>query len=292
MCLLPRMVIDLEDRRTTGLVVKSETIITQLPRFISRRMRTRYQRADIRAALDKAVGILAAVPGVSTPSAYVRRHEFELDLIVGRKGTDVSLWDIGGGLGVFPLAAACLGMRATIVDDFYDLAGTKADVLTALRHHGVRVIEADLPATSVTFDPGIDVITSLHTIEHMHHSPRRLYHDAAAALAGDGLLILAGPNAVNLRKRLTVPFGRGEWSSISDWYETAHFRAHVREPRVQDFQYIARDLGLTAEILGRNFLGNNSTTPSIQVLARWGGPLLERRPSLCSDLYLLASRGS
>ena len=38
------------------------------------------------------------------------------------------------------------------------------------------------------------------------------------------------PNCVNLRKRLTVPLGRGKWSPMADWYEQPSFRGHVREP--------------------------------------------------------------
>ena len=239
----------------------------------------------------EAVAILEAIPGIEGArgaAQYIDRHTFELQTIVDRKGTDISLWDIGGGLGAFPLAATRMGMQATLVDDFYDLRDTQDDVLSTLTEHGVRIMRSSLPAP-IEFDDGIDVITSIHVMEHLHHSPRTLYARAVSALAPGGLFILAGPNAVNLRKRITMPFGVYEWSSMEHWYEEDVFRAHVREPRVQDFEYIARDLGLRPEIIGQNFLGKGRRGIR-RILAEKVGPLLEMRPSLCSDLYLIGHR--
>ena len=68
------------------------------------------------------------------------------------------------------------------------------------------------------------------------------------------------------------------------------FRGHVREPRVQDFEHIAQDIGLTPRVIGQNFLGQSSNNPLVRCLARVGGPLLERRPALCSDLYLVGQK--
>jgi hypothetical protein len=59
---------------------------------------------------------------------------------------------------------------------------------------------------------------------------------------------------VRIRKRLTVPFGSGKWSSMADWYEDPIFRGHVREPDVDDLFYIAREVGLVdVYIKGRHW---------------------------------------
>ena len=59
---------------------------------------------------------------------------------------------------------------------------------------------------------------------------------------------------MRIRKRLTVPFGSGKWSSMADWYEDPIFRGHVREPDVDDLFYIAREVGLVdVYIKGRHW---------------------------------------
>jgi hypothetical protein len=249
----------------------------------------------VRAALREAADALGDVPGVPADlvEAYLPRHEFELGLICGLKGTNIRLWDLGGGLGVFVAAAAVLGMRPTIVDDFLELRkmGVADSVLPRLSSLGVRVIEHDFDTGVVSLEHDLDVVTSFHTIEHLHRSPRQQYRRIVECLAPNGLFIIAGPNAVNLRKRLTAPFGGLEWSSMQHWYYEPVFRAHVREPRTQDLLEIAKDLGLSGRIIGKNFLG--ARRPGlVGTLARLGGPVLERSPSLCSDLYLIAAKGA
>lgn len=64
------------------------------------------------------------------------------------------------------------------------------------------------------------------------------------AIKPGGGFILGVPNCVSLRKRLTVPFGYGKWSSMADWYELPVFRGNVREPDVADLVFIARDIRL------------------------------------------------
>ena len=73
-----------------------------------------------------------------------------------------------------------------------------------------------------------DVIASFDSMEHWHQSPKTLFHGLIDSLRPGGWFVLSGPNCVNLRKRITVPLGFGEWSSMSSWYEEEVFRAHVR----------------------------------------------------------------
>ena len=65
----------------------------------------------------------------------------------------------------------------------------------------------------------------------------------------------------------------------------------MREPRVQDLYLIAEDMRLhDVEVIGANFLGRRR-----QGLVGWAAQqadgLLLKRPSLCSDLYLIGSAG-
>jgi hypothetical protein len=111
------------------------------------------------------------------------------------------------------------------------------------------------------------------------------------ALVPGGLFILAAPNAVNLRKRISVPLGFGNWSSMAEWYDANRFRGHVREPVVADLRTIAGHMGLIdVTIVGRNWLGLRHRRTAVRLATRLGGRLLELRPSLCSDIYAIGRK--
>ena len=124
----------------------------------------------------------------------------------------------------------------------------------------------------------LGAVTCFHSVEHWHSSPKKLFADVMTALAPRGLFILAAPNAVNLRKRLTVPLGYGNWSPMTEWYDTHRFRGHVREPVVADLRAIASDMGLVdVTILGRNWLGETIGIEAVRLATRVVGRLLELR---------------
>ena len=238
------------------------------------------------------------------------RVAFELELVLERKGADVALCDVGSGVGLFPAACAQAGMWVTMMDDFASpFAGEDSaravpdapdavnfggveDALEFQRSLGVRIEQRDPLVEGFGFAAEtLDVVTIFDSMEHWHHSPKRLFAEMREALRPGGLFVVGGPNCVNLRKRLTVPLGRGKWSEMTHWYEPEYFRGHVREPDVEDLHYIARDMGLTGvEILGRNWAGYLSGRRAVRALTAIIDPVLQLRPSLCSDIYLVARK--
>lgn len=218
------------------------------------------------------------------------RMACNIGLVLERAGADVRICDIGGGMGYFSIGCAALGMDAVVIDDFGD-ATARPFVGSALElHHryGVEVVYRDVIAEGLgVAADSFDVITTFDSMEHWHASPKRLFAEVRSALRQNGLFILGVPNSVNARKRLTVPFGKGKWSTMSDWYEQPVFRGHVREPDVADLLYIARDMGLSdVEIKGRNWLGTYGGRVT-RALTKVADPFLQLRPSLCSDLYMI-----
>jgi hypothetical protein len=100
--------------------------------------------------------------------------------------------------------------------------------------------------------------------------------------------VIGAPNCVNLRKRIAVPLGYGSWSTIKDWYEPDVFRGHVREPSVSDLIYIAYDIGLKrTAVLGKNWSGHYSGNRLIRIGTLVFDKILEKYPSLCSDIYII-----
>jgi 2-polyprenyl-3-methyl-5-hydroxy-6-metoxy-1,4-benzoquinol methylase len=209
---------------------------------------------------------------------------------------ELAICDLGGGVGLFSVGCAAHGFkRSVLIDDFNDAISTDSGgtILDLHRGYGVEVISRDVVATGLRGIEGLfDIITSFDSMEHWHHSPKTLFHEAVARLQPRGIFVLGVPNSVNIRKRLTVPLGVGNWSRMEDWYETPTFRGHVREPDASDLRYIARDLRLTdVAIVGRTWsaFGEGSR------LRRLAGAIVDRalrlRPSLSAELYLVGVRG-
>jgi len=217
------------------------------------------------------------------------RYEFSL-LRVERGST---ICDVGGGWGAFSCFAASMGMNAILVDDFADPGFSTTDPRARMpTEYRVRVIQRDVLKEGLPFpENSIDAFTSFDMLEHLHGSPKELLHQMMRCLKQGGMLIIGVPNCVNLRKRITVPLGRGKWSAMDEWYEKPIFRSHVREPDVEDLRYIARDLHLqNVEIRGTNFAGYEYSNPLLRMTARLSDRLLRLRPSLCADLYLIGQK--
>jgi SAM-dependent methyltransferase len=221
----------------------------------------------------------------------IERTAFHINLLLSRRGRDIAVCDIGGGVALFSPACAALGMKVTLVDDFSDelnqIVGN--DILEIHKHFGVEIISIDVITQNLDFSSGsFDAVTIFDSMEHWHNSPKNLFHELRGWLKPQGLFIVGVPNCVNLRKRITVPLGIGKWSSMESWYDVEVFRGHVREPDVDDLLYIARDLRLDdIEIIGRNWLGYISRYKFARILTPYLDRVLQRFPRLCANIYML-----
>ena len=224
----------------------------------------------------------------------VARIAFHIELVRSRCGVPCRVADLGGGVGLFSVGCAAVGMDSVLVDDFSDSVNLEFGdrVLDLHRSHGVEVRARDIVAEGIDFPPeSLDCVTCFGAVEHFHHSPRKLFRQVAEALVPGGLFILAAPNCVNLRKRIGFPLGRVHWSRFEDWYEPDEFRGHVREPSAGDLRRIAEDMRLDViGLLGRNWTGHASRSSAVRFAARVIDVPLRTVPQLCSDLYLLASK--
>jgi SAM-dependent methyltransferase len=212
-----------------------------------------------------------------------------------KPASDLVICDLGGGIGLFSVGCAAYGIkRAVLVDDFDDhinhLIGHS--ILDLHRSFGVEVFARDVIESGISDISGtFDIITSFDSIEHWHNSPKKLFHEVVEKLNPGGVFILGAPNCVNMRKRITVPFGIGKWSRFEEWYYEDKFRGHVREPDVNDLLHISTDMSLAdIKIYGRNWLGNHSENRMIRLGTSIADFFLRLRPSFCSDIYLVGKK--
>lgn len=223
------------------------------------------------------------------------RFLYEIEKILKHVGGNRDkVLDIGAGLSPLPIVLAIHGLEVTIIDDFRDPVHREigSDVLSIHKQYGVEVIQEDVFHLDLAFKENeLNAVVILDSMEHWHQSPKSLFHRIYRALKPRGLFLLSVPNCVNARKRITIPLGYGKWSSMTDWYENDVFRGHVREPDVDDLQYIARDLKFTHyTIVGKNWMGYRSLNCMIRAITPLVDRLLQVRPTLCSDIYLIARK--
>jgi SAM-dependent methyltransferase len=229
----------------------------------------------------------------------VPRIAFNISLAFGpspeTRASQLEVCDIGGGIGLFSVGCAGLGAkRMVLVDDFHDPVNFKvgASIFDLHRRHGVEVVSRDAIVSGIADLPGqFDAITTFDSMEHWHNSPKALFAQVVDKLKPGGVFVIGVPNCVNLRKRITLPFGKGKWSPMGEWYEMATFRGHVREPDVGDLHYIARDMGLRdVKIHGRNWQGYYSGNKLIRAATHVADHLLRPFPPLCSDIYMVGRK--
>lgn len=226
--------------------------------------------------------------------ATVNKTVFEIEMLQRSLGEikDKSVIDVGGGWGIFAATCAALGMNTILLDDFGDVGKSN---LQDPRHtlpsdFGFSVMQRDILSDDSLDMPSesIDAITTFDMLEHLHHSPKGFLHNCMRILRPNGILFIGVPNCVNLRKRLSIPFGRGAWSHFSEWYEPKVFRGHVREPDIQDLKRIAQDLLLSDyQIFGKNWQGIGNPSRIIRVGTKISNKIISYFPSICADIYLL-----
>lgn len=107
-----------------------------------------------------------------------------------------------------------------------------------------------------------DMVMSHDVLEHLHNSPRDLLNDLLELTNPDGILFVTMPNAVNIKKRIKVVFGKTNLPPFEDyyWYPGA-WRGHVRE-------YVRDDLIKLAEYLNLDILELKACDHMLQKLPR------------------------
>jgi 2-polyprenyl-3-methyl-5-hydroxy-6-metoxy-1,4-benzoquinol methylase len=206
--------------------------------------------------------------------------------------------DLGGGVSAHNGVLAQLGMTVYVIDMLSEYWEHKATApvnicheVQALEACGVRFIQQDISTCDLTktFDENsIDIVTSFHCIEHLHHSPRLVLDSAMRVLKPGGTMLIEVPNAANARKRLAILCGHTNYGSYNSFYYNVPFVGHVREYTVGDLRHLAQNLGASScQLFGKNDTVYGSWVRTIPLRIR---KLLDRGlqmlPGLCSSLVL------
>lgn len=139
-----------------------------------------------------------------------------------------------------------LGFQCSAYDDLQDhwhtIPGNREMIESFLNSCGVDfrlATGATLPFEKHSFD----MIMMSDVLEHLHNSPRDLLNDLLELAKPKGLLFVTVPNAVNIRKRINVLFGKSNLPRFEGyyWYPgpwRGHIREYVRDDLVKISEYL------------------------------------------------------
>ena len=216
----------------------------------------------------------------------------------------IRLLDAAGGLSWFAAMAVDLGLETILIDDFGGGGGldrqtaqeTRA-ILGRMSARGIRVHEMDFLVNPLPVESeSIDIATCFHSLEHWHNTPKPLFAELQRVIKRGAYLLLATPNAVNLRKRISVMMGKSNLPSLREWYEEPVFRGHVREPVIADLcELLEWNHFAVRGVWGRNFIGWDGQSlafipPGLRGLVAKASGLLRLTPSLCSDIHVIGQK--
>jgi SAM-dependent methyltransferase len=166
-----------------------------------------------------------------------------------------------------------LGFHCSAYDDLQDewhkIPGNREKILSFANKCGIDFKYANaerLPLEKNSFD-----MIMLHDVlEHLHDSPRDLLNDLLELAKPNGLLFVTVPNAVNIRKRKDVIFGKTNLPPFEGYYwYPGSWRGHIRE-------YVQNDLVKLSEYLNLEVLELRSCDH-----------MLEKLPNSIRPVYLL-----
>jgi SAM-dependent methyltransferase len=168
-----------------------------------------------------------------------------------------------------------LGYQCYCIDDLQDdwhrVPGNRDKILDFAKDFG---IDFRLPNYGLSsFDKNTFDMIMLHgVLEHLHDSPRDILNDLLELAKPQGLLFITVPNAVNIRKRIDVIFGKTNLPRFDGyyWYPGA-WRGHIRE-------YVRDDLVKLSNYLNLELLELNSCDHMIHKL-----------PTVVRPIYLFAT---
>ena len=128
-----------------------------------------------------------------------------------------------------------LGLNCYAVDDLSDpwhLRNNNSEKIKkyakkiGIDFHHQKIGDYHIPFKKDSFD----VVCSLAVIEHLHQSPMNFLNTMGEFAKPGGLILITMPNSVNLRKRLSVLFGKTNYVKIRPFFFSGDvYRGHVRE---------------------------------------------------------------
>lgn len=168
---------------------------------------------------------------------------------IGGNARGKKLLDIGCGPMDKTAILQKFGYSCSAVDDLSDpwhLLDNRQKLIRGFANEmGINFIKQNCGKNGIPFEKNhFDIITCLSVIEHLHDSPMGILNSIGEHLKTGGLAVVTMPNSVNLRKRISVLFGRTNYNPINELFlSCGEYRGHVREYTLSEARHIIERVG-------------------------------------------------
>ena len=146
-----------------------------------------------------------------------------------------------------------------LLDDWHMIGNNREKILTFAQKINIPYkITKDNKFSFKKFE--FDMVMMHDVLEHLHNSPCSLLNDLLECVKPEGYLFLTVPNAVNLRKRISVLFEKTNLPAFDSYYwYPGIWRGHIRE-------YVKSDLIELSSYLNMEILELRSCHHMLRVL--------------------------
>lgn len=143
----------------------------------------------------------------------------------------ISVCDIGGFWGVFPIVLARLGIKRVAMTEALEYYDSAFDGLfNYIRSKGVEIIDVDPFTPNETSLPTFDFVSALAVIEHYPHSLKNFMDNFKKFMSANGNGYIEVPNIAYLPKRISLLKGHSPLSSLRHIYiSQVPFTGHHHE---------------------------------------------------------------
>ena len=217
------------------------------------------------------------------------KHILEISLILNNISGNGNVIDVGGGLGINLLCIKNLcknlnrknkiELNLYLLDKFEEYTkenrmGEDSLAIKLMENENIKVYNQDfwinpvLPFKSNFFD----LVTILDVTEHLPGHPLKILSEIKRVLKPGGKVILGGPNAFSLMKRIRFLFGKHPHIPFDLWMKEKYF-SHYREYGINEHKQILEEVGFkiikiipSLEPLRTQMIFRNKSFSSVKIL--------------------------
>jgi len=155
------------------------------------------------------------------------------------RGVGLTVCDVGGFWGVFPITLRQLGYEVTLTESLKYYGTSFEGLFDSIRAQGVRIVDYD------PFKPGpvpgqYDMVTVMAILEHYPHSLKVFMMNMTSMMQPTGGLYIEVPNIAYWPKRINLLWGRTPLVDLENIYKSkTPFIGHHHEFTISELRALA-----------------------------------------------------
>ena len=156
-----------------------------------------------------------------------------------KRGGGLTLCDVGGFWGVFPITLRQLGYEVTLTESLKYYGTSFEGLFDSIRAQGVRIVDYD-PFKLGPVPDQYDMVTVMAVLEHYPHSLKVFMTNMKSMMQPTGGLYIEVPNVAYWPKRMSLLRGRTPLVHLENIYKSkTPFIGHHHEFTIDELRKLA-----------------------------------------------------